>query len=298
MNNIKIDLNGANITLYGSNNIIQKEKTIIYNLRLTGNETQDRLLIQDCIDKNKLKSDILYNGNSVYPFEKIIKEYRKLQKSGTLNGLTKEMYHFFIYACEDIAHYNLQGFKEYYNNSFRNLESELLSHKYLWSRFSDRDRIFKEIKIGKYYNDRANIKIDKIPLKTLKLIIEDCGWKTQVDNDNYLQLSKKLNDKITYSFNIDILNYDASKIMQNLNYIANSFDTENYINEKVIERESQENPPTISEIVSVANIINHNLKDLASDVLYKCRLEIETNKDTYDMNTLNEDAEYDIEICG
>lgn len=298
MNNIKIDLNGKTITLYGSNTIIQKEKSIIENLELTGNESQDRLLIQECIDKNKLKSDILYEGNSVYPFEKIIKAYRKLQKSGTLDGLTKEMYHFFIYACEDIAHYDLQGFRSYYNNSFRNLENELLSHKGLWTRFSDRDNIFRELKIGQYFNERAYINIDKIPLNKLKSIIEDCGWKTQIDTDNYLKLSKNINTNISYSFNIDILNYDVSRIMTDFNYISNSFDTESYINQMVMERERQENPPTISEIVLAANVIKHSLNELNSDVLYKCRLEVELNKDTYDTNTVTKDEEYDLGICG
>lgn len=298
MSCITIDLNGKNITLYGSDSIIQKEKTIIEKLELTGNESQDRLLIQDCIDKNKLKSDVVYEGNSVYPFEKIIKAYRKLQKSGTLDGLTKEMYHFFIYACEDIAHYDLQGFRAYYDNSFRKLEDELLSRRGLWTRFSDRDRIFKELKVGQYYNERDSIDINKIPLKTLKSIIEDCGWKAKIDNDNYLKLSKEINNKTTYSFDVDILNYDVSRIMRNLNYIANSFNTESYINEKVMERERQENPPTISEIVSAATVIKQKLYEFVSDVLYKCRFEIENNKDTYNIDTITEDEEYDLEICG
>lgn len=298
MNNITINMNGKPITLYGSNTIIQNEKTIIENLELTGNESKDRLLIQDCIDKNKLKSDILYDGNSVYPFEKIVKAYRKLQKSGTLDGLTKEMYHFFIYACEDIAHYDLQGFRAYYNNSFRKLENELLSHSGLWTRFSDRDNIFKELKIGKYYNERDYINIDKIPLNKLKTIIESCGWKAQIDTDNYLKLSKNINSNISYSFNIDVLNYDVSTIMRNMNYISNSFNTESYINQMVIERERQENPPTIREIVSAADVIKRSLNELNSDVLYKCRLEIELNKDTYNANTVTKDDEYDLGICG
>ena len=297
MNNIKINLNGKIITLYGSNTIIQNEKAIIENLELTGNESQDRLLIQDCIDKNKLKSDILYDGNSVYPFEKIIKAYRKLQKSETLDGLTKEMYHFFIYACEGIAHYDLQGFRSYYNNSFRNLENELLSQRYLETKFSDRDRIFKELKIGKYYNERAYINIDKIPLNKLKSIIENCGWKAQIDTDNYLKLSKDIKSNISYSFNIDVLNYDVSKIMRDFNYISNSFNTESYINQVLMERERQENPPTISEIVSDADVIKHSLNEFNSDVLYKCRLEVELNKDTYDTNTVTKDEEIDLEMC-
>lgn len=94
MNNVELNINGKRINIYGSNAIIQNEKQIIENLELTGNESADRLIIQQCIDDNKMKSDILYDGNTVYPFEKIVKAYRKLQKSGTLDNLTKEMYHF------------------------------------------------------------------------------------------------------------------------------------------------------------------------------------------------------------
>ena len=149
MNNVELNINGKRINIYGSNAIIQNEKQIIENLELTGNESADRLIIQQCIDDNKLKSDILYDGNTVYPFEKIVKAYRKLQKSGTLDNLTKEMYHFFMYACDDIAHYDIQGYKCYYNNSFRQLENELLANNWTASRFTDIDKIFRELKISR-----------------------------------------------------------------------------------------------------------------------------------------------------
>jgi len=298
LNNVEVKVNGKNIKLYGSNAVIQKEKTVIEYLNLTGNEYEDRLVIQQCIDDNKLKSNISYEGNTVYPFEKTVKEYRKLQKSGTLDKMSTYMYHFFMYACNDIAHYDIGGYRCYYNNSFRDLENELLSHRGLWTRFSDRDNIFKELKIGKYYNERESINIDKIPLNKLKSIIENCGWKAQIDTDNYLKLSKDIKSNISYSFNIDVLNYDVSRIMRNLNYIYNSFNTESYINQMVMERERQENPPTIREIVSAADVIKRSLNKLNSDVLYKCRLEVELNKDTYNENTVTKDDEYDLGICG
>lgn len=86
MENIELNINGKRIKLYGGNAIINSEKQIIEKLELTGNESVDRLLIQKCIDDNKLKSDILYDGNTVYPFEKIVKAYRRLQKSGSLEN--------------------------------------------------------------------------------------------------------------------------------------------------------------------------------------------------------------------
>ena len=68
------------------------------------------------------------------------------------------MYHFFTNACGDIAHYNIDCFKEYYNYSIQNLEKELLSKDtYIPSWQTDLNLIFKELKIGKYYLERDNI---------------------------------------------------------------------------------------------------------------------------------------------
>ena len=165
----------------------------------------DRLIIQKCIDDNKLKSSILYDGNTVYPFEKIVKAYRRLQKSGSLENLTKEMYHFFMYACGDIAHYDIGGYKCYYNFSFRELENELLKNCWTSTRFSDIDKIFKELKIGKqYFKERDFIDIDNVSLNELKSIIKECRWEVNVKENNYLELSKDFNKNTTYSFDIDI----------------------------------------------------------------------------------------------
>ena len=117
MNRIELNKNNKRITFFGSNNVIESDKNIIDNLPLTGNESNDRILIQKCIDNNNLKSEILYEGNTIYSFKKIVKEYRNLQKSGTLDKLTNKMYLFFTNACGDIAHYNINGFRDYYNNS-------------------------------------------------------------------------------------------------------------------------------------------------------------------------------------
>ena len=46
MNNVELNINGKRINIYGSNAIIQNEKQIIENLELTGNESADRLIIQ------------------------------------------------------------------------------------------------------------------------------------------------------------------------------------------------------------------------------------------------------------
>ena len=228
MNNVELNINGKRINIYGSNAIIQNEKQIIENLELTGNESADRLIIQQCIDDNKMKSDILYDGNTVYPFEKIVKAYRKLQKSGTLDNLTKEMYHFFMYACGDIAHYDIQGYKCYYNNSFRQLENELLANNWTASRFTDIDKIFRELKISReYFKDRDSIDIDKVSTSKLKSIIKECGWNVNEAN-MYWKFSKNIGEKTNYSFDIDILTRNVSDIIRNIDYISNSFNKDSY----------------------------------------------------------------------
>lgn len=305
MRNIEINKNGKKIVLYANNDaILQKEKEIIENLELTNNEYSDRLIIQKCIDNNKLKSDISYDGNTIYPFEKIIKAYRKLQKSGSLENLTKEMYHFFMYACGDIAHYDIGGYKCYYNYSMRELEDELLKNIGSAGRFSDRDRIFKELKIGNYFKERDWINIDKISLNQLKSIIKECGWDVEINANNYMKLSKKINSDIIYSFDIDILNANISKIMRDINYISNSFNKEIYIENMVANRKNIDNPRTISEIVSDANDIKRMLVKLVDDVTYKSRLESELKQ--YSENKSNNmiaskdytiDEEY-LDICG
>lgn len=157
MERIEILINNKRINLYGSKAIIDKEKPIIENLKLTGIENNDRLIIQNCIDENKLKSDILYEGNTVYPFEKIVKEYRKLQRDYSLENLSNNMYHFFMNACGDIAHYDKTGYRCYYNDSIVELENRFLKNSYTASRFSDVDRIFKELKISNYFDEREQI---------------------------------------------------------------------------------------------------------------------------------------------
>ena len=126
MNNIELTKNGKRIRLCGSKSVLEEEKSIIDNLPLTGEEGKDRLIIQQCIDEKKLKSNILYDGNTVYPFNKIVNEYRKLQKDGTLTKMTERMYNFFHNNCGDISHYNIGGYRAYYNNSLKQLEKALI----------------------------------------------------------------------------------------------------------------------------------------------------------------------------
>jgi len=119
-----------------------------------------------------------------------------------------------------------------------------------------------------------------------------------------MKLSKKINSDIIYSFDIDILNANISKIMRDINYISNSFNKEIYIENMVANRKNIDNPRTISEIVSDANDIKRMLVKLVDDVTYKSRLESELKQ--YSENKSNNiiaskdytiDEEY-LDICG
>lgn len=273
MNYLEIKVNGKNIDLYGNKLTIEKDKPIIENLYLTGNEYEDRLTIQKAIDENKLKSDILYDGNTVYPFEKIVRLYRKMQKSGSLEKLTKEMYHFFTNACGDIAHYDLEGFKSYYNYSLRNLEEETLKYSITSPRFTDVDKIFKEVKIGRdYYYLRENIDINKVKLNKMKGIIKECGWNV-TENDKYWRIEKDTEYNNKFGFEVDISSKSALSVIEGIINFNNIFDKNNYIEEKVDNRKESLNPLSISEIVDESNNIKSMLNKLSNNVLYKSRVE-------------------------
>lgn len=294
MNNIELNVNEKRIKLYGSNAIVEKEKTIIEQLDLTGNEQKDRLIIQQCIDEYKLKSDILYDGNTVYPFEKTIKAYRKMQKTDSLENMTNYMYHFFTNACGDIAHYSIQGFRDYYDYSLRNLENRLLrSNSFIPSWQSDVDRIFKELKIGKYFEEREYIDIDSVSINKLKSIIKECGWNITTQN-NCWRLDKETIFSHVFSFEIDVSNKSISSIVSEIIAYKNSFNKNEYMEFLIENRDKNDNKLNVRDVVSITDNIASNLSKLSEKVLYDCRLEVEENKknDAQNINLQQEDDYY------
>lgn len=275
MNSLTIKKNNKEIRLHGSPSIIEKEKDIIDNLNLTGLESEDRLIIQQCIDNNNLKSGILYDGNTVYSFDKIVKLYKKLQKEGNLNSLNKEMYHFFMNACGDIAYYDMGGYICNYNNSIVNLEENYLKDCKINSRFSDVDRIFKELKIGKYYKDRETIDLNKLSLNKLKRIIKDCNWDIVVKEKNLWQIYTKIDDKLNFTFDAEVGN-DVSAVIYSLIRYSINFNADEYID--LIAKERTPELP-LRSIVNYADAIKRELMNFASNLLYKSRIEAEMIKD-------------------
>lgn len=269
MEKIEIIINNRNIKLYGSKATIEKEKQIIENLELVGIEDKDRLIIQKCIDENKLKSDILYEGNSVYSFEKTIKEYRKLQKDNSLGNLTNYMYDFFMNACGDIAHYDKVGYRYYYNDSIVELENRFLKDSYISTRFSDVNKIFKELKIGSYFKERNLINIDNVSIKKLESIIKESNWNITKNNEKW-KLDKNTIYGNNFSFEVDISDNKISNIVQQIQDKCQTFNKDEYVENMVATREKL--GLTISEIVGAAGNIQRMLSNLSFNTLYKTRL--------------------------
>ena len=277
MDRIEIIINNRRIKLYGSKSIIEKEKPIIENLKLVGIEDKDRIIIQNCIDESKLKSDILYEGNIVYPFEKIVREYRRLQRDYSLGKLTDNLYHFFMNACGDIAHYDKNGYRCYYNDSIVELENRFLKNSYTASRYSDVNRIFKELKTSKYFEDRDQIDLDKITLNKLKSIIKECGWNV-INKDGMWKIERTTMYGKDFNFEINTSNNSVSNIVTEIQNYYNSFNKDEYVENMVAIRSSL--GLTISEIVSSSENIQRMLNKLSFDVLYKSRLAVEESKNT------------------
>ena len=288
MNRIELNKNNKRITFFGSNNVIESDKNIIDNLPLTGNESNDRILIQKCIDNNNLKSEILYEGNTIYSFKKIVKEYRHLQKNGTLDKLTNKMYLFFTNACGDIAHYNINGFRDYYNNSLENLESKLLGRDTFIPRWcSDLDRIFKELKIGKYYVEREYINLNIVPINKLKPIIEDLGWKVK-QTCGFWNFEQIESSQFPFKFSISTANNKATDIIDGLKYYYDNFDKDGYIRQLIELDEGHEF--SVSDIVHDVETNLRLLSRLINEINYRCKNE------ALILSSYENDKNYDLDL--
>lgn len=294
-NNIEFIKNNKRIRMYGSKSVLEEEKNIVDNLPLTGEEGKDRLIIQQCIDDEKLKSSILYDGNTVLPFNKIVNEYRNLQKDGTLTKMSERMYNFFHLDCGDIAHYDIGGYRAYYNNSLKRLEAEVLSQDpFVPGWHTDLDRIFKELKIGKYYKERDNVNIDIVPLKNIKTIVEECGWQVK-ETFGFWDFSKKEESNIPFKFSITVTNNTASDITDGLKYYYDYFDKDSYIEELVNQNKESKKDMTISNIVHEVEYNMRLLSKMIETLVYKTKNEALILEGTNRLNRNNYDLELEPE---
>jgi len=106
------------IAIYGGSKDIEKATQILDTLTLTGIEEKDRPIIQEAIDFHNIRADILYDGNGVWSYKRIIRDFKRALNSKPCKeseygsgdyDLTKYLYEFLHLCCGSIAHYNKYG---------------------------------------------------------------------------------------------------------------------------------------------------------------------------------------------
>jgi len=101
----------SRIAIYGNKQTIEQTDIILLkNIPdlLTLSESQARLQIQETIDSENIKADILFDGNSVWSKKKILRDIKKVKKYG-MQKLPDYLYQFLHLSCGSIAHYNKYG---------------------------------------------------------------------------------------------------------------------------------------------------------------------------------------------
>jgi hypothetical protein len=141
------------IAIYGSKKEIEAAEQVITALLPelpTLDEPKARLALQQIIDDKKLKADVLFSGNTVWSFDRIIRDIKKVQKNG-VTAMSRYLYGFLHLSAGSIAHYNLAGWVETYptiehlKQFFRKNEfgNRVLNHLPLWK--TDARKIVEEI---------------------------------------------------------------------------------------------------------------------------------------------------------
>ena len=141
------------IAIYGNKRHIEETEIILLkNIPdlPTLTESNARLKIQDCLDNENIKADILFDGNSVWSKKKILRDIRKVKKYG-MEKLSNYLYEFLSLSCGSIAHYNKFGWIETYptiqdlRNFFRRNEfgQRVLNYLPIWK--TDVQRIVREV---------------------------------------------------------------------------------------------------------------------------------------------------------
>jgi hypothetical protein len=97
---------------------------------LTGDEATDRLVIQKWIEEYRFKPTVLYNGNGVVRKEKIVTEFKRILKRGTLHPMSDYFYSFLTLNAGSIAHYNKVGWIREYGNSAEQLCKFFLTNEF------------------------------------------------------------------------------------------------------------------------------------------------------------------------
>ena len=90
------------VAIYGNKkNVEATEIVLVKNIPQlpTLPEAQARIKIQEVIDNENIRADILFDGNSVWSKKKILRDIKKIEKQG-MNKLSDYLYKFLSLSCE------------------------------------------------------------------------------------------------------------------------------------------------------------------------------------------------------
>ncbi|WP_279146017.1 MULTISPECIES: hypothetical protein [Clostridium] len=107
------------IRVIGTKKKTAEVEKLLDTVELTGNEAKDRLILQEFIDSNKIKETILYDGNGIVSYDRIVNEYKKILKKNTFGNMSDYFYEFLCSNAGSIAHYNKQGWLYEYNSIYK-----------------------------------------------------------------------------------------------------------------------------------------------------------------------------------
>ena len=99
------------VAIYGNKISIEEAEIILLkNLPQlpTLSESSARLKIQEVIDHENIRANILFDGNSVWSKKKILRDIKKVKKYG-MEKLSDYLYKFLSLTCGSIAHYDKFG---------------------------------------------------------------------------------------------------------------------------------------------------------------------------------------------
>ena len=137
-------------------------------------EDEARLVIQESIDREKLEATVMFEGNIVWSFDRIIRNLKRIVKAGKLYSdgtpgevrvgmmifpaevepvLSKYFYEFLHLECGSIAHYNIHGWMGHYptvealRQFFMKNEHSKRVLEDIPRRYADAKRIVEEIEV-------------------------------------------------------------------------------------------------------------------------------------------------------
>ena len=136
-------------------------------------------------------------NNKPYNTTAIIGNIKKIFKSGNIELLNKNSYNFLITHNYDIAHYNIDGFKGYYNGKVSQLAKAIIAQKsFVDSRY--KDQWFKNA-YGEVYEDSVyviGIAIHNIASIEIETLQKDENTIRKVDE---LSAASKIAGKYGYT---------------------------------------------------------------------------------------------------